>query len=557
MAVCVSWFLIASTGPATANPALDGYANYVSLTEQVRKLDESDLVALRSLGKSLDGRDVWLIVVGSGKVDEKPAIVVVGNVDPAHIFGSELALRAAQKLVAKAGQDEATKKLLAERTFYFIPRPDPDGTEKCFRGPFREPAGNARKTDDDRDFSFGEDGPDDLNGDGWITQMRIEDETGKLFPHPQEPRILVTADPKKGERGRYRVLTEGRDNDGDEQFNEDAGDGVALSRNFTFGYRPFTAAAGANAASESESRLLADFLHDRPNVAVVFSFSTEDNLFHPWKPDSQKERGRIKTAVLSSDAALLEHLAAEYKKVHGGSDCPAPPEPAGSFSQWAYFHYGRWSLSARAWWVPKTEPPKKDEPDVAKEIPADDKRGSDERNVLNWLAKEKLDGFADWKPIEHPDFPGKKVEVGGLRPFYQLNPPAKELDALADKHIQFLTMIPTWLPELAIVDRKAEALGGGVQRISLTIVNRGLLPTMPEMGQVNGEFFPLQVELSLPKDAVLLQGHARSQLPRIEGSGGKAERTWLVRFPGEVPAKIDVKVFAPAVGSATAEIALK
>ena len=40
--------------------------------------------------------------------------------------------------------------------------------------PFREPAGNARKTDDDRDFEFGEDPPEDLNGDGWITQMRIE-----------------------------------------------------------------------------------------------------------------------------------------------------------------------------------------------------------------------------------------------------------------------------------------------------------------------------------------------------------------------------------------------
>jgi murein tripeptide amidase MpaA len=198
-----------SAAPAWANPALDGYANYVALTEQVRKLDESDLVELRSLGKSLDGRDIWLIVVGTGEADKKPAIVVVGSVQPAHIVGSELALRAAQKLVAKAGTDEPTKKLLEQRTFYFVARPDPDGTEKCFRGPFREPAGNARKTDDDRDFSFGEDGPDDLNGDGWITQMRIEDETGKLIPHPGEPRILIPADSKKDERGKYRVLTEG------------------------------------------------------------------------------------------------------------------------------------------------------------------------------------------------------------------------------------------------------------------------------------------------------------------------------------------------------------
>src|SRR5688500_3817680 len=192
-----------------ANPALEGYTSYVALTAQIRQLDESELVEVRSLGKSLEDRDLWLIVVGAGEVDKKPAIVVVGNVQPARRVGRELALQMGQKLVAKAGQDEATKQLLERYTFYFIPRPDPDGVEKCFRGPFREPAGNARKTDDDRDFTFGEDGPDDLNGDGLITQMRIEDETGRLMPHPQEPRILVPADPKKGERGKYRVLTEG------------------------------------------------------------------------------------------------------------------------------------------------------------------------------------------------------------------------------------------------------------------------------------------------------------------------------------------------------------
>ena len=544
--------------PAVANPALEGYASYVSLTEQLRKLDEADGVELRSLGKSLEGRDIWLLVVGNGEVDKKPAIAVVGNVEPAHLVGSELALRAAQKLIAKSMTDDATKKLLAKRTFYFIPRPDPDGSEKCFTKPYREPAGNARQTDDDQDFSTGEDGPEDLNGDGWITQMRIEDETGKLIEHPLEPRILVTADLKKGERGKYKVLTEGKDSDGDEAFNEDAAGGVSLNRNFTFGYKPFSAAAGPHAVSEPESRALADFLFERANVSVVFSFSTEDNLFHPWKPDAQRERNRIKTTVLSSDAALLEHLAGEYKKLHGGSDAPASPEAAGSFSQWAYFHYGRWSLSARSWWVPKTEPPKQQEPASGdeKQKPAEDKRAADERNALNWLDRDKLDGFAPWQSIEHPDFPGKKVEVGGFKPFYRANPPAKDLDALAEKHAAFLAMIPKWLPELAIVETKGESLGGGVHRISVTVINRGLLPTMPEMGQVNGEFYPLQVELTLPKETVFLQGNARGRLPRIEG-GGTAERTWLVRFPGEVPAKVGVQVFAPAVGSAAAEVSLK
>jgi hypothetical protein len=185
-----------------------------------------------------------------------------------------------------------------------------------------------------------------------------------------------------------------------------------------------------------------------------------------------------------------------------------------------------------------------------------EKRGEEDLNLLRWLAKEKLDGFVDWKPVEHPSFPGKKVEVGGFKPFYTLNPPAKELDSLADKHLQFATALPKWLPKIAITEAKAESLGGGVYRITATVVNRGFLPTMPEMGQVNGEVFPLQISLTLPKGAALLQGNQRTKLPRIDGGGGKTEKTWLLRLGEEKPKSIEIQAWSPAVGRATATVAL-
>lgn len=538
------------------NTALEGYANHEAFTSQVKELDVSELVAVSSLGKSAGGRDVWLLAVGSGKMDEKPAIAIVGNVQGSHLAGGEIALRMARKLAEKAMNDEATRKLLDEQTFYFIPRPDPDGCEKCFAKPLWQRAGNDRKTDDDRDFAFGEDPPDDLNGDGIITMMRVEDETGDYFPHPDDARVLIEADAKKNEKGKYRLLVEGKDDDCDEKFNEDAGDGVAFNHNFTFGYKPFQPATGANAVSEPECRAVADFLYGRPNVAVLFCFSPEDNLFHPWKPDPQLERARIRTRVLGSDAALLEYIAGEYRKTHGGSDAPGPPDPSGSFSQWGYFHYGRWSLAARAWWVPKTEPPMEAKPDGDAKKPSGEKRGSDEINLLRWLAKEKLAGFVDWQPVEHPGFPGKKVEIGGFKPFYSLNPPAKELDGLADKHIQFAVALPKWLSKLALIDVKAESLGNGVYRISATAVNRGFLPTMPEMGQVNGEAYPLQIALTLPKGAELLQGYPRTKLPRLSGSGGKAEKSWLLKLGEEKPKQLEIQAWAPAVGRAAVKVDL-
>lgn len=547
--------LMAQQG-VSANPALEGYANQAQFAEQVQQLDRFDHVQVRSLGKSIGGRDIWVLTLGFGEVDRRPAVAVIGNVHGPHLAGGELALRMARQLAEQAEKDEAVKKLLTERTIYFIPRPTSDASEKCFQAPYRERAGNDRKTDDDRDFQAGEDPPNDLNGDGWITQMRIEDVTGTWMPHPDDERILIQVDRSKNERGRWRVLVEGTDDDKDEQWNEDPGDGVALNRNLPFRYETFAVATGANAVSEPESRFLVDFLFDHPNIGLVLSFSPDDNLFHPWKPNQQAEQARIKTTVLSADAPLFEFLAGEYRKIHGGSDLPETSPQRGSFPPWAYFHYGRWSLTARGWWVPKVDPPKPAEGAEAKK-PSGEKRGAEELNVLRWLEREKIDGFVNWTAVEHPDFPGKKVEVGGFKPFYRLNPPAKELDALAEKHVKYLTALPQWLPQLSITESKAENLGGGTVRISATVANTAYLPTMPEMGRVNGEAFPLLVELVLPKDTVFLQGDARGRLPRLEGSGGKAERTWLVRFSGEIPKSLELKVSAPSIGTASQMIEIK
>jgi len=554
--------LVVGQEAAPVNPALEGYRDHADFSAAVKKLGDSDLAEVTSLGRSAGGRDVWLITISQGKPAAKPAIAIVGNVHGSHLAGGELALRMAEQLIANSEIEEG-KKMLERVTLYVIPRPDPDGSEKCFSRPFRVPAGNDRKTDDDRDFAFGEDPPNDLNGDGFITQLRIEDPAGTLMLHPDDPRVLITADPKKSERSKYRMLTEGIDDDHDEQWNEDAGDGVAFDRNFTFNYRPFQPNTGPNAVSEPECRAVADFFFDHPQIAAVFTFSLDDNLFHPWKANSQTEKERIRKNILGSDATAVDYIAEAYRKIHGGSDAPSPPDANGQFSRWSYFHFGRWSLNARGWWVPKTEAKKgedakekdeekKDAEKKEEKKPSGEKRGSEQINLLNWLAANKIDGFVDWKEIEHPDFPNQKVEVGGFKPLVDLNPPAAELDKLAEKHVTFLQKLPDFLPKLELRDLLVEDLGGNVYRVKVTVANTGYLPTMPEMGGVNGIPHPLQIEIKLPKDAVYLQGHARSEINRLPGITGKSERTWLFRLPEKLPADFDFKIraWAPAVGEA-------
>jgi hypothetical protein len=176
--------------------------------------------------------------------------------------------------------------------------------------------------------------------------------------------------------------------------------------------------------------------------------------------------------------------------------------------------------------------------------------------LLGWLETQKLDGFVPWQVVEHPDFPGKKVEVGGLKPLAGLNPPIVELDGLAEKHLKFVLNLPEYLPEVAIVDAKAESLDGGVFRLSANVVNRGYLPTMLEMGRVNGQPYPLQFGFELPKNAELIQGVARERLTRLE-SGEHAEKTWLLRFKDEKPDKLLLKAWAPHVGTSEVEVSLK
>ena len=540
----ISLFFLLLVAPAAAcqtpaDPAIEGYPAPREWEQRMRALERSEGIRVIPVGKSL------LLEIGS----EGPAILVVGSVHAPHVATAELCLRTAEKLAKKARREQVR--------FYFLPLPNPEGATAFYTRPYRDRDGNARKTDDDRDGTSGEDPPEDLNGDGWITMMRVEDESGKWMPHPQDPRILIEADPKKNEKGRYRLHTEGRDNDQDESFNEDAGDGVSFNRNFTFQYPYFKKGAGEHQVSEAETRAVADFCFSHPEIAAVFTFTPEDNLMHPWKSNSGAEKKRIKTTLLSRDEPYVKFIKKQYTETNQEKDAPSPPDGQGSFSEWAYFHFGRWSFAARGWWIPNVAE-KKEEKDGEKEKKKEpeEKRGKKDINALRWFDREEIDGFVEWTPVEHPGFPGRKVEVGGFKPFFRLNPPAKELDAIAGKHLAFLEKLADLLPRIAIAHVRVENLSNGVHRVTATVVNRGMLPTLSEMGRISRKPFPLQIEITHSESVERITGNLRHALPVLRGNGGKAEVSWLLRSrkPGE---SVTLRAYSPSIGSASRSVSLK
>lgn len=529
-----------------ADPPLEGYSDYAALSARVAELEGLEGVSVSSLGRSLEGREIHLLTIGGAEPDARPAVCVVGNVHAPQLVGSELALRLAEQLGRRAAAEPQLRELLKHFTVYVIPRPHPDASEAFFADLQQERSGNARPQDDDRDGRLDEDAAEDLDGDGAITWMRVYDPAGDLRGHPADSSVLVEVRRHDGEQGSFRLLPEGLDNDGDGRFNEDGPGGVDFNRNLTWSYPYFEAQAGPHQVSERETRAVLDFLYARPNIASVVCFAPQDNLMHPWKADRRKERDRIITTLLSDDAPYSDHVAEAYRELLGGKDAPEAAGGSGSFVHWAYFHYGRFSFGARAWWVPQVAPD-------STEVASDDDRGADTRNLKRYLQREGLDGWADWTEVAHPDFPGRRVEVGGERPFFRWNPPADTLDALAAKHLDFVLRLEELRPRLT-VELEAEALGGGLFELRARVRNEGYLPTMSAMGERSRQMFPLMAELALPEGAVLFDGSRRRTVARLDGSGGQRELRWLLRSASGLP--LSIAVASPAVGEASTTITL-
>jgi hypothetical protein len=565
---------------AAGRAASAEYLNHKDLTARIKKLAAGHrrLVRVESLAESPGKRDVWLVELGTGSDDARkprPAMLVAAGLEGNDLAGSASVLAWIEQLAENYEKDETVRKLLDSTTLYALPRLNGDAAERFFATPRLESATSNRPTDDDRDGLVDEDGPDDLNGDGIITQMRVEDPEGEYVLDPAEPRLLIKADRTKGERGTHRLFTEGRDDDRDERWNEDGLGGVNLNRNFPFGYKFFAPDAGRHQVSETETRALADLLVAHPSIGIVFAFGATDLLTSPPKSEAPK---RPPTAIHDDDIGFYRELGRAWRDALGLKKELAGASEAGTLADWVYFHRGRLALSARAWspalqlelakgkpkpddekTKPAADKPKDEKPaDAAKpdekKKPEGDSRGEEDRAFLKWLDEHAPGAFVPWKAHEHPDFPGRKVEIGGFAPFARTVPPEKMLGDLTARHAKFLTTLAGRLPRVAVRKAEAKALGNAVYDLTLQIENTGYLPTALAQGGVTREVFPTRVVFPL-EAAAFLNGARQTLLGPIAGSGGMREVRVVVHAKGRK--RIEFEVVSMLAGSIQSSVELK
>lgn len=508
------------------------------------------------VGTSRAGRSIQALRLARGALSPgRPAILLVANVDGPLAWASGVALENARWIAANAESDESVRAFLGATKLYVIPRANPDAAEARFTTPLREQRASGPGVDDDRDGRAGEDPPADLDGDGKIAWMRVLDARGEWIEDALDPRVLVKADAKKGQAGKWKLYVESRDADRDETPGDDQELDTDVNRNFAQGWIEHGASSGAFATDEPEARALCEFVLRHRDLALVMTYGEIDNLAE--KPKTKDDAGRRSASpqdgLPALEADVLAEIGKRYKEIAKGS-AKTDAKDAGTFQAWVQAQRGVWTINLALWSMPLEElgakkdgdapADKEKDKDAASERPKDKKKSdesqlSDDGKRLRWIeAQGESARFLPWKPFEHPELGA--VEIGGFAPYAKLEPLAKDRAEIAEKHARFLVALGASLPRVELVDVRAIDLRGGLWRIEATVANDALLPLQSPTGRRTDAVRPARVRIVLEKGARLLGGLPEELVEELGGSGARREHTWLVAASS--PASIAIEV---------------
>lgn len=540
-------------------------------------------------------RPLYLIEIGNetGSVHKtNPSIFVGANFEGVLPLTTEGALLLAEKILSDPAYYDALN-------WYFIPLGNPDAASRFFETPLQEDSRNDSPFNDDWDDQTDEDGVNDLNKDGWITQMRVKHPDGNWIVSDADSRLMQKADPKKGEQGIYKLYTEGIDDDGDGKYNEDGPGGTSVDINFPFLFKHFSVNAGIYPGSTPESFAVMKFVFDHPDIAMIFTFGSTNFCLTPPKggrkgeadlnsirvPARQarmfgldSERTYTMQELLdiireanpgenidesmiagflglgaavnpqTSDLTFYNKYAKDYKdflEKQGASTERFEPVPAkeGSLELWAYFHVGVPVFSMDLWGVNK---PAKDTAQAESAVTKknDDKTaaGQIEKQIaLLALSDSLLDkkGFVEWESYDHPSL--GQVEIGGFVPYTSTTPPYSMVDSLVSLQIPWVLELAGELPDLYIYNTKVSSRGSGVYQLEAWIENRSFIPFPTAMGKRNRQPAPA-VFIIDGEQLEFLSGYKRTPIRNVEGKS-RVKLTWILQVdkPEEIILKLESK----------------
>ena len=536
-------------------PRFDTFYRHAELTRLLQEYAAARpaLVQLRSIGKSFEGRDIWLLVLTNattGADTDKPAIWVDGNIHAAELTASTACLYWLHQLASGHGSDAGVTELLDTRVVYLCPRLNPDGAELALADKPRHIRSSTRPYPHDEPAVDGLTA-EDIDGDGRVLHMRLPDPHGSWKCHPQDARLMIPREPGEFGGNYWRVMPEGTlmNYDGLQVKVNPNLEGLDLNRNFPSMWRQEFEQAGAGPypTSEPEVRAMVDFVARHPNIGAAVSFHTHSGvILRPMGTMSDEQMTPEDLWIIKRLSALGEKLTG-YPAVSSFHDFKYHPKEVITGTQdWIYEHLGAlfWTVEI---WAPNKEAGITDYDWVHwyRDHPPED-----DLKLLKWSDAECA-GLAhvDWYPYQHPQL--GQVELGGWdRLNYWRNPPP---------HLREL------------LRAEVLSLGGDSWRIRFAVANAGYLPSYVtkralERKTVRGVVFELHPPAGLTLqtgklrvEGGQLEGHApKSSLqafaPNREVTADRAVVEWVVSAPRGT--RVAMTATADRAGTVRAEVTL-
>jgi len=571
------------------------YYDYEELTNYLKDINQAypALTQLSSMARSDMGREVWMLTINNpktGRAEDKPALFI-NQIHAPEVIAAMSNLYTIWYLLDNYGKDEHVTDIVDHNVWYIVPRLDVDGAEAYLK---EKPAGqDPDPVDDDGDFLFDEDPPEDIDKDGVIVQMRQKDPLGEWKVSEKDPRILVKRAADEVDGTYYKVYSEGIDNDGDGKVNEDSfARGFLSNRNYPGNWRPDSVQRGAKRfpMQESTTRAEVAFVDAHPNIAIYIQshccgrvilrppttatdadFANKDDLrlyqvaaaralersgfdlatsvfewrFPPGTPDTKPTQVyRDKDGNLKN---LPEGLRPEEEAEPGFFQWTRGDAYQydrgyyawGSSLETMYNIFGIFSFADEHWKYPDY----------------DGNGAVSELERMRWN-DEEMGGkvFVDWHPFDHPTL--GQVEIGGWID-NKMDPPEGELiQKEAEMGNAYKIYFGGLTPRLGI-ESEVENKDKGVYQIDLTVENSGVLPTALEYAQEIGAAKPVVLEVAPDDNLEIILGEKKLDIGHIRGSSESEDVTYVVRKKNPSSrAVLNVTVASPRAGKVTKEIVI-
>ncbi len=556
----------------------DRYLRYDELTSVLRAWAEAhpSFVRLESLCTTPEGRELWLLTLGRDPERLRPAAWVDGNMHASEVCGSSVALAIAEDLIAAhAGgslldlPSHLAELILRDVLVYVLPRMCPDGAEKVLTT-------GAYVRSNPRDARLGRSAPfwkaGDVDGDGRARLMRRLDPAGEFVKSAEIPGLLL---PRRVEDAGpfYAVYPEGLIENWDgftvpaDNFLSDTE--TDLNRNFPYDWapEPKQIGAGAFATSEPESRAVSAFASRHPNIFAWLNLHTFGGCYiRPAgdKPDRQMDQSDL--AVYRELGEWTEKIAG-YPMVSGFEEFTYEPDKPlrGELSAFAYAQRGAVSMVCELWDFWKQAGLTVLRPFV---LNYTRRTRADIEQVGRW-DRDHNGGrvLGDWAPFVHPQL--GPVEVGGYDPRVGIwNPPEDRLPGVCAAHAGVFFRLAALAPRVRVASVEAEAVGGGLTRVSAVVENLGYLPTyVLSSAKALPWNDPLRARLTPGEGISIAGGDAQQLVGHLEGWGGYTRKgspsfartegapvrrrlSWVVRGRG----RVTIVASAARVGEVSATI---